>query len=85
MKYPTLRRTEAGPWVRGIAPSESLGRFNPLDDDGFDVRKSFLAGGTISCATRQLRHFSDEGLVFVAPVQNGISYFVIRLLIFSLC
>jgi hypothetical protein len=55
------------------------GRFEPLRDYDFCVSYRLSVGGAVCRASGQLRHFGDESLVFLAPVQDHFIAWAIHL------
>lgn len=66
-----LREDEAA-FGLGDGAAEFTRGFDPLADDDFDVRKRFLVSLAVRRAAGQFRNFSDEGLVFLAPINNHL-------------
>ena len=54
--------------------SEFPGGFQPLVDHSFDIGQRFLPGSAIGGAAGQFRYFGDEGVIFVAPIQNDFVF-----------
>lgn len=66
-----LAKAAVVPCVRfGDWATELLGSCNPKVDNGFCVDDSFLPRRSVSCTPGQIRHFGDERIIFVAPVQD---------------
>ena len=61
-----------GLWYRA---TQSLGSFYPFLDDQVGILEGNLPGRPISRTARQLWHLGDEGLVFIAPIDDN---FVLR-------
>ena len=54
----------------GDRASEGLGGFNPLGDDGLGVGDGFFVGGSVGHAAGEFGDFHEEGLIFLAPVDD---------------
>ena len=67
------REQQSTLWLR-YGPSHFLRRIDPLVYDDFDVCKRLLPDGAVGRATRQFRHLSDKGVIFVAPVQDNLVF-----------
>src|SRR5271170_2756870 len=65
------RQTPA--WLRDGA-TQLVSRFDPLSDDDFDVRESFLVRLAVRGTARQLRYFRDERLVGLAPINDDFVF-----------
>ena len=50
--------------------SESLGGFHPLGDDDLGVGDGFFVGGSVGHAAGEFGDFHEEGLIFLAPVDD---------------
>jgi hypothetical protein len=69
-----LRENQASLGLWNLSP-KFLRRFDPFTDHDFDIRESFLVGFAIGSAARKLRHFRDESLIGLTPINDD---FVLR-------
>lgn len=44
--------------------------FDPLGAEGLGVGDGFLVGSTIGRAAGEFRDFNEEGLIFLAPIED---------------
>src|SRR2546423_11792541 len=54
----------------GNRPAEFARGFDPLVDDDFGVSDSFRIGLSVRHAAGQFRHFDNETVVFLAPIND---------------
>jgi len=64
-----LRKRQAPFWFRNWAAVVFRG-LDPFLNHGFHVRQSFLVGGPIGRTTRQFRHFGNERLIVLTPIDD---------------
>src|SRR5207244_3966079 len=70
------REEEAPPWFRD-GPADITGRLDPLACNDLQIRERLFRRRSVGGTPGQLRHLPNEGLVFLAPIDN---HFVFELL-----
>ena len=50
--------------------TEIFRSLDPFLNHGFDIRQSFLVGSPICRTTRQFRHFGNERLIVLTPIDD---------------
>lgn len=62
------------PFGFGDGAAEFAGGFDPFLDDHAGMGERFFIGCAVGHAAGQFRHFNDEGLIFLAPVDNQLVF-----------
>jgi len=68
-KPSALGENQSALWFRDWS-SKFLCGIYPLLDHNFNVVDRLFVGGAICHAARQFRNFSDEGMIFIAPIDD---------------